>query len=63
MNALTTTPGLHQPLALATPDPAENRNSERRLAALRPDTVGFGHGPVLRDAAAKLHDFIEALPS
>ncbi len=63
MNVLTTTPGLHQPLALATPDPAENRNSERRLAALRPDTVGFGHGPVLRDAASKLHDFVQALPS
>jgi hydroxyacylglutathione hydrolase len=63
MNALTTTPGLHQPLALATPDPAENRTSERRLAARRPNPVGFGHGPVRRAAAAKLHDFIQALPS
>ncbi len=63
MNILTTLPGLYQPFALATPDPAENRNSERRLAALVPDTVGFGHGPVLnQDAAAKLRDFVHALP-
>lgn len=64
MNMLTTLPGLHQPFALATPDPAENRNSERRLAALAPDTVGFGHGPVLNeDAAGKLRDFVQALPA
>jgi hydroxyacylglutathione hydrolase len=63
MNVLTTVPGLHQPPALFSPDPAENRNSERRLAALSPATVGFGHGPVLPEASAKLHDFVQALPS
>jgi hydroxyacylglutathione hydrolase len=64
MNALTTSPGLHQPYALFTPDPAENRNSERRLAALAPATVGFGHGPVLnQDAAGKLREFVQALPA
>ncbi len=63
MNVLTTVPGLHQPPALFSPDPAENRNSERRLAALSPATVGFGHGPVLREASAKLRDFVQALPS
>ena len=64
MNVLTTLPGLHQPFALVTPDPAENRNSERRLATLVPDTVAFGHGPVLnQDAGAKLRDFVQALPA
>ncbi len=62
MNALTTVPGLRQPIALATPDPAENRESERRLAALEPASVGFGHGPVLSyDAARKLRDFAAEL--
>jgi hydroxyacylglutathione hydrolase len=64
MNAFTTVPGLHQPFALFTPDPAENRNSERRLATLDPATVGFGHGPVLKeDAAVKVSDFVRALPA
>jgi hydroxyacylglutathione hydrolase len=63
MNVLTTVPGLHQPPALFSTDPGENRNSERRLAALSPATVGFGHGPVLRESSAKLHDFVQALPS
>jgi glyoxylase-like metal-dependent hydrolase (beta-lactamase superfamily II) len=63
MHLLTTIPGLHQPPDLFTPDPAENRRSERRLAALEPATVGFGHGPVLRDAAARrLRDFVHGLP-
>jgi glyoxylase-like metal-dependent hydrolase (beta-lactamase superfamily II) len=63
MNPLTTIAGLHQPPALLTTDPAENRDSERRLAALEPRTVAFGHGPVMRDdAARKLRDFVRALP-
>lgn len=61
MNLLTTVPGLHQPPALFTPDPAQNRDSERRLAALSPQTVGFGHGPVRRDAAGALQAFVERL--
>ena len=63
MQLLTTIPGLHQPPDLFTPDPAENRRSERRLAALEPRTVGFGHGPVLRDSAAeRLREFVRTLP-
>jgi hydroxyacylglutathione hydrolase len=55
--------GLRQPPALLTSDPAKNRESERRLSALEPATVGFGHGPVLSDdAARKLSDFTERLP-
>jgi glyoxylase-like metal-dependent hydrolase (beta-lactamase superfamily II) len=64
MNILTSVPGLHQPPSLFSPDPAENRNSERRLATLEATTVGFGHGPVLtQDAAGELRDFVQALPA
>lgn len=62
MNILTTVPGLRQPAGLVTPDPERNRDSERRLAALEPRVVAFGHGPVLREGAAeKLASFVEAL--
>lgn len=54
MNMFTTRAGLRQPLGALTPDAATNRESERKLAALEPDIVGFGHGPVLTDAAPKL---------
>ena len=56
------TPGLRQPFDLFTPDPAANRESERKLAGLAPAIVGFGHGPVIRDdAARKLSDFVHEL--
>lgn len=59
MHLLSTVPGLRQPPVLFTPDPARNRESERRLAALSPRTVAFGHGPVLGvDAARKLQAFL-----
>ena len=64
MHLLTTIPGLRQPPQLFTTDPAENRRSERRLAALEPATAGFGHGPVLRgDAAERMRAFVQTLPS
>ena len=63
MHVLTTIPGLRQPPRLFTPDPAENRRSERKLAALEPSHAGFGHGPVLRgDAAPRLREFVQSLP-
>ena len=61
MNLLTSRPGLHEPPAVFTPDPARNRESIRRVAALEPALVCFGHGPPLRDAA-KLTRFAAALP-
>ena len=61
MNVLTTAPGLRPPLALATTDPAQNRRSMRRLAELAPRVVGFGHGPVVHDAAPKLAAAVAAL--
>jgi glyoxylase-like metal-dependent hydrolase (beta-lactamase superfamily II) len=41
--------GLIEPMRRFTPDPAQNRASARRIAALRPRLVCFGHGPPLRD--------------
>jgi glyoxylase-like metal-dependent hydrolase (beta-lactamase superfamily II) len=46
---LTGWPGLHEPPGFFTPDPARNRESARRLVALEPALVLFGHGPALRD--------------
>ena len=53
--------GLREPLPVFTPDPVENRRSIRRLAALEPALVVFGHGPPLRDPDA-LRAFAAALP-
>lgn len=61
MNLITGIPGLHEPPAIFTPDPARNRESMRRLAALEPRLVCFGHGPPLRDPA-KLRAFADKLP-
>jgi hydroxyacylglutathione hydrolase len=49
MDLRTAIPGLHEPPAAFTPDPARNRESARRLAALEPALVCFGHGTPLRD--------------
>ena len=49
---LTGRPGLHEPPARFTLDPARNRESIRRVAALRPQVVVFGHGPAWRDPDA-----------
>jgi glyoxylase-like metal-dependent hydrolase (beta-lactamase superfamily II) len=51
INPLTTAPGLREPPRMLTVDPARNRDSIRRLAALEPELVLVGHGPPLRDPA------------
>ena len=61
MNVVTTARGLREPPAMFTPDPARNRDSARRLAALEPELVLFGHGPPLRDPSI-LKEFVDALP-
>jgi glyoxylase-like metal-dependent hydrolase (beta-lactamase superfamily II) len=61
IDAATGIPGLHEPKPYFTPDPARNRESMRRLAALEPSLVCFGHGRPLRDPA-KLRAFVETLP-
>lgn len=45
----------------ALPDPARNRQSARKLAALEPALVCFGHGPPLRDTQ-RFVEFVAALP-
>jgi hydroxyacylglutathione hydrolase len=57
----TGVPGLREPPKIFTPDPARNRESARRLAALEPALVCFGHGAPLRDPA-KLSQFVARLP-
>ena len=52
MHPLTTRPGLREPPRILTRDPQVNRESARRLAALEPELMLFGHGPPLRDPAA-----------
>jgi hydroxyacylglutathione hydrolase len=62
MNFITGIPGLNTPPDLFTPDPARNRESARRLAALEPALACFGHGAPLRDPR-KLADFVARLPT
>ena len=48
-NPLSLSPGLREPSRLVTRDPAQNRRSIHKIAALRPRLVCFGHGPPLTD--------------
>ena len=54
-------PQLREPPGFFTPDPARNRESARKLVALEPALVCFGHGPPLRDTK-KLVEFVAGLP-
>lgn len=60
-NPVTYRAGLTEPFRFATFDPSTNRESARRLAALEPRVVCFGHGGPLTDIARFL-DFVEDLP-
>jgi hydroxyacylglutathione hydrolase len=62
MNVNTGRRGLYEPKAYFTPDPARNRLSIRRLAALEPALACFGHGPPLREPGA-LQAFAGKLPA
>ena len=61
MNISTGIPGLHEPKAYLTPDPARNRESIRKLGRLEPSVVAFGHGAPLRDTR-KFVDYCAAVP-
>lgn len=50
-NPLSLSAGLREPAWLLTRDPLENRRSIKKVAALRPRLVCFGHGPPLVDGA------------
>ncbi len=62
MNAhpLTRRKGLREPVPLGTVDAARNREALRRLAALAPAVVCFGHGAPLLDAA-RFRSFVDGL--
>jgi hydroxyacylglutathione hydrolase len=58
---ITRCTGLREPFARFTLDPRRNRLSARKIAALAPQLICFGHGPPLRDPA-RLRAFVAALP-
>jgi glyoxylase-like metal-dependent hydrolase (beta-lactamase superfamily II) len=51
-----------EPPTIFTADPAENRRSIRKLAALEPALILPGHGPAVTDIA-NFERFVAALPS
>jgi glyoxylase-like metal-dependent hydrolase (beta-lactamase superfamily II) len=60
MSLVTAWPGLHEPPAALSTDPARNRQSARKLAELEPALMCFGHGPPLRDTKRFL-EFVASL--
>jgi hydroxyacylglutathione hydrolase len=61
MSFLTGLPGIRQPPDEMTYDPALNRRSIQKLAALEPSLILPGHGPAITDMAA-FGRFVAALP-
>jgi hydroxyacylglutathione hydrolase len=61
INFLTLQTELGEPPVIFTPDVEQNRASIRKLAALNPRTVLFGHGKPLQDGA-RFVDFAASLP-
>jgi hydroxyacylglutathione hydrolase len=53
--------GVREPFEVFTPDPAENRRSIKKIAALEPALVLAGHGPPLR-GPRELTDLAARLP-
>ena len=52
---------MREPFKLSSPDPRRNRKSARRIAALEPALICFGHGPPLRDGTL-LAEAVARLP-
>lgn len=61
-NPVTLRPGLCEPFVSATQNPEMNRNSARRLAALRPSLICFGHGAPMMEGRG-FTEFVARLPS
>jgi glyoxylase-like metal-dependent hydrolase (beta-lactamase superfamily II) len=61
MSYATGLPGIKEPPDVFTYDPAENRRSIRKLAALEPSLILPGHGPAVTDMGA-FERFVAALP-
>jgi glyoxylase-like metal-dependent hydrolase (beta-lactamase superfamily II) len=62
MSYATGLPGVKEPPDVFTYDPAENRRSIRKLAALNPSLILPGHGAAVTDIGA-FERFVAALPS
>jgi glyoxylase-like metal-dependent hydrolase (beta-lactamase superfamily II) len=60
LHPLTGMRQLREPPEFFTPDPGQNRESARKLAALEPALVCFGHGPPERDTK-RFTDFVAGL--
>jgi hydroxyacylglutathione hydrolase len=60
MHPFTMKRGVREPLDAFTPDPARNRESIKRIAALEPELTVVGHGPPLR-GPRKLQDLAATL--
>jgi glyoxylase-like metal-dependent hydrolase (beta-lactamase superfamily II) len=60
-NPLTMRSGLAEPPEFVAFDPRMNRAAARKLAALKPAVVCFGHGEPLRDPD-RFAEFVRALP-
>jgi glyoxylase-like metal-dependent hydrolase (beta-lactamase superfamily II) len=60
-NPFTFMGGVREPYPFVSPDPLLNRESARKLAALEPALVCFGHGAPLRDTA-KFQAAVAKLP-
>ena len=60
-NPVTRRAGLREPFGFATWKPALNRESARKLAALEPLVVCFGHGEPLTDGG-RFREFVATLP-
>lgn len=58
MNLLTTVTGLRLPPNIFTSDQQRNIKSLQKLAQLKPSTICFGHGPVLRNTDRKFEQFV-----
>src|SRR3954447_10611632 len=61
MNPFTIKRGVREPFDFFTPDPARNRESIKRIAALEPALTVVGHGPPLH-GPAELKDLAASLP-
>jgi hydroxyacylglutathione hydrolase len=61
LNPLSMKAGLREPPRVLTLDPAQNRDSARKVAELEPELVLFGHGPALRSSEAFTW-FVATLP-
>ena len=59
-NPMTMRSGLREPFGFATVDLGMNRASARKLAALEPAVVCFGHGEPLRDTK-RFAEFVSTL--